>query len=97
MADGGELERARFAVHPPEKRAGSDRVGRRGVCIRCHGVAATATHESALRRRDCESTRRKRELAIVIKPTLRQAWPREDPRPQDAFKISMFSESCNSH
>ncbi len=38
-----------------------------------------------------------RVVAIVIKPTLRQAWPREDPGPQYAFKMSMFNESCNSH
>ena len=30
-------------------------------------------------------------------PTLRQAWPREYPRPQYAFKMSMFNVSCNSH
>lgn len=32
-----------------------------------------------------------------VQPTLRQAWPREYPRPQYAFKISMFNVSCNSH
>ena len=32
-----------------------------------------------------------------VQPTLRQAWPRECPRPQFAFKISMFNVSCNSH
>lgn len=36
-------------------------------------------------------------LAIDVQPTLRQAWPREYPRPQYAFKISMFNVSCNSH
>ena len=35
--------------------------------------------------------------AIDSKPTLRQAWPRDDPGPQYAFKMSMFNESCNSH
>lgn len=30
-------------------------------------------------------------------PTLRQAWPRDYPRPQCAFKMSMFNVSCNSH
>ena len=38
-----------------------------------------------------------RAIAIVVKPTLRQAWSREDPGPQCAFKMSMFNESCNSH
>ena len=38
-----------------------------------------------------------RQLAIDVQPTLRQAWPRECPRPQYAFKISMFNVSCNSH
>lgn len=32
-----------------------------------------------------------------FQPTLRRAWPRECPRPQYAFKISMFNVSCNSH
>ena len=35
--------------------------------------------------------------AIAIQPTLRQAWPRVRPRPQYAFKMSMFNVSCNSH
>ena len=31
-------------------------------------------------------------------PTLRQAWPRGvAPKPQYAFKMSMFNVSCNSH
>ena len=36
-------------------------------------------------------------FAIDCQPTLRQAWPRYCPRPQYAFKISMFNVSCNSH
>ena len=30
-------------------------------------------------------------------PTLRRAWPRVDPRPPCAFKVSMFIVFCNSH
>ena len=35
--------------------------------------------------------------AIEFQPTLGRAWPRENPGPQCAFKISMFNVSCNSH
>jgi hypothetical protein len=45
----------------------------------------------------CELNAQARAVAIVVKPTLRQAWSREDPGPQCAFKMSMFNESCNSH
>ena len=51
----------------------------------------TRRHRAKLR------AQHKRAVAIVVKPTLRQAWPREDPGPQCAFKMSMFNESCNSH
>lgn len=30
-------------------------------------------------------------------PTLRQTWPRLEPRPQGAFEMSMIKVSCNSH
>lgn len=33
----------------------------------------------------------------VILPTLGQTWLREYPKPQYAFKMSMFNVSCNSH
>jgi hypothetical protein len=45
----------------------------------------------------CELNAQQEAIAIVVKPTLRQAWSREDPGPQCAFKMSMFNESCNSH
>ena len=90
------LERARFAVHPPvirpDKTDSSERLG-----LYLAPRSRTCPQRELRGAFGCESARRKRELAIVIKPTLRQAWPREDPRPQDAFKISMFSDSCNSH
>ena len=35
--------------------------------------------------------------AIDSNPTLSQAWSRDDPGPQYAFKMSMFNVSCNSH
>lgn len=34
---------------------------------------------------------------LICDPTLRQTKPREDPRPQCAFKESVLSVSCNSH
>ena len=36
-------------------------------------------------------------FARSVKPTLSQTWPQENPRPQCAFKMSMFKVSCNSH
>lgn len=33
----------------------------------------------------------------VFQPTLGQTWLREYPKPQYAFKMSMFNVSCNSH
>ncbi len=54
----------------------------------------TAQREAA---RPCELNAQARAVAIDVKPTLRQAWSREDPGPQYAFKMSMFNESCNSH
>lgn len=47
--------------------------------------------------RDDPSRERTTTRDRYFKPTLRQAWPREYPRPQFAFKISMFNVSCNSH
>ena len=34
---------------------------------------------------------------VVFRPTLRRAWPREDPRPPCAFETSMLGVFCNSH
>lgn len=53
--------------------------------------------ETRRRQVPCELNAQARAVAIVVKPTLRQAWSREDPGPQCAFKMSMFNESCNSH
>jgi hypothetical protein len=52
---------------------------------------------SAAAIRDDPRRERKATRDRYFKPTLRQAWPREYPRPQYAFKISMFNVSCNSH
>lgn len=38
-----------------------------------------------------------RKSTIDSNPTLSQAWSRDDPGPQYAFKMSMFNVSCNSH
>jgi hypothetical protein len=45
----------------------------------------------------CDSPRRDPKNTIASYPTLRQAWSGECPRPQCAFKMSMFNVSCNSH
>ena len=70
---------------------------------------ASCANRLYLRRRGSSLGRRRRAATIhcesivettldrYIQPTLRQAWPRECPRPQYAFKISMFNVSCNSH
>ena len=41
-----------------------------------------------------EARRRPR---LSCRPTLRRAWPREDPRPPCAFETSMLGVFCNSH
>ena len=87
---GGGLEDPRR--RPLLDRQKEERVGhRRDDCGRSEFGAAqrrgTAQAQSAI----------ERSIAIVVKPTLRQAWLRDDPEPQYAFKISMFNESCNSH
>lgn len=55
------------------------------------GRSATA---ASLRR---STARAESDPRFDFQPTLRRAWPRECPRPQYAFKISMFNVSCNSH
>ena len=60
------------------------------------GRRGTSTETSTSPRRSIARAM-KTTLDRYIQPTLRQAWPREYPRPQYAFKISMFNVSCNSH
>jgi hypothetical protein len=64
----------------------------------CDAQCATMPRSVTFRRRNAAAQRKDLAfIAIVFKPTLRQAWPRDSPRPQYAFKISMFNVSCNSH
>jgi hypothetical protein len=66
--------------------------GRGGLPARSQ-EATTAPDE----RRDRPVRGREATRDRYVQPTLRQAWPRECPRPQCAFKMSMFNVSCNSH
>ena len=77
--------------------------------VRARRTAKVATSLSGLnlrRRRPLTSNEREglrhpkacvRTHTIDSNPTLSQAWSRDDPGPQYAFKMSMFNVSCNSH
>ena len=77
--------------------------------VRARRTAEVATSLSGLnlrRRRPLTSNEREclrhpkaceRAHTIDSNPTLSQAWSRDDPGPQYAFKMSMFNVSCNSH
>ena len=90
----GEVRVTGTSYRPPvttRTKSGPTERGSQGLHLKRR---SSTSERLPLRRSSREQERRSR---LDFQPTLRQAWPQDCPRPQYAFKMSMFNVSCNSH